>query len=618
VCYNLDKINKYIKMPIYHNLKIEYCFKKVKSSADGLSEKDALKRAEKYGLNKLREEKKAGKFSILLSQFKSPLIYILVIAGGISFALEEYIDAGVIFGSVFLNTIIGFFQENKANNSLDKLKQMITHKARVLRDGHEIEIDSENLVVGDVIVLDTGSRVPADARIIEEVDLQVNEANLTGESIPSSKDKEVVEKGVPIADRSNMVYASTVVVRGSGKALVVATGENTEIGHIAKLVKGTEEEKTPLQIRLGEISRVIGILVGFFCILVVAIGVYKGIEFFEMFITGVAIAVAAIPEGLVVAVTVILVVGMQRILKEKALTRKLVAAETLGSTTVICTDKTGTLTEGNMHVSNIIIGEKEFEVGSLGSRQDEKEAKYVSLALQAGMMCNDAVVENPDDALSEWRIIGAPTEKALLSAAVQSGLRREKLGEIEPRIDELPFSSDTKYMITLHQKKKGGVIYEKGAPEVLLNKSINFYHKGKLSKLTEKEKKELIKTYESLTSKGLRVLGVAFRELNNLNWDKKDPKKDWDGIDQNLTFIGFIALKDPLRKEAKETIKICRRAGIRPVIITGDHKLTAKAIANEIGLNVHDKNIITGSVLDKTDDEKLKKLVNTIDIYAQG
>jgi len=605
-------------MPDFHSLTIESCFKELKTSAAGLTREEAGKRLKKYGFNKLEEEKPLGRLTILLSQFKSPLIYVLLAAAIISFLLHEYVDAGVIIGAVVLNTIIGFFQENKANRALSRLREMVEHKALVLRDGREIVVESSQLTVGDIIILRAGNRAPADGRVIEANNLQVNEANLTGESVPSSKSADKLSKGAALADQENMIFGSTIIVRGSGKAVVTSVGAKSEIGKIATLVKTTEEEKTPLQLRLLRLSKFLGLAVGFICLFIIVIGVWQGRDFFEMFIVAVAIAVAAIPEGLAVAVTVILVLGMQRILRQKALTRKLVAAETLGSTTVICTDKTGTLTKGEMQVSNIVIGEREFELKTLGSRQDSQEAKIVSLALQVGMMCNDAAIEVLEDKLAQERIIGAPTEIALLAAARQSGLDRNKLLKVEPKIDELPFSSEAKFMITLHQNKAGNyILYEKGAPEKLLEKSKEFYHQGELHKLSKEEKEKLARVYEKLTSSGLRVLGVAIRHLKDLDGEAKKEERDWQTLDQNLTFVGFIALKDPLRPEARETIKICRLAGIRPIIITGDHALTARAIAEEIGIKVKAEDIITGEILEKMDDKKLEELVKRIDIYAR-
>lgn len=613
-------------MPDFHYFKVEKCFQELKTSKNGLTSKEVELRIKKHGKNELPKEKPLGKLAIFLNQVKSPFIYILLVAGSISLFLGDYIDMGVIFGAVIINTVVGFIQENKANNSLAKLKQLIKHSAIVLRDGREFRIDSSNLTLGDIIFIKAGNRIPADARIIEADNLLVDEAPLTGESIPVEKTTLIQDKGASIADRKNMVYAGTTIVKGIGKAIICGIGRETEIGKIAELVRNTEDEDTPLQIRLNKFSSKLGILVGVISLVIVLVGIIQGREIYDMFITGVAVAVSIIPEGLMVAVTVILVLGMQRILKKKALIRKLVAAETLGSITVICTDKTGTLTEGKMHVAHIIIGEKEFEIKTLGSRQDSKEAKIVSLVLQASMMCSDAVIENPEDALSAWRIIGDPTESALLSAAVQSGLNKEKLLKLEPKVAELPFESSAKYMISLHKKKdKSYVLYEKGAPEKLLAKSENFYHQGKIYKLTSHEKIKLEKIYEKLTDKGLRIIGVATKELKNFDKFGIDIKEgvmqlkegDWAKIDNELTFIGFVALKDPLRPEAKETISICRQAGIRPVIITGDHRLTAKAIAGEIGLKIKSENIITGEELDKVSDKELYNLVKKIDIYAR-
>lgn len=603
-------------MANFHAQTIKTCLTELKSSEKGLTERQAEIRLKRDGPNKLEEKKPTSKFVIFLSQFKSPLIYILVIAGVLSLALGGHIDASVIFGAVILNTLIGFYQENKANNALAKLRQMIEQKALVFRDGNEIEIDSSQLVVGDIIAIEAGNKIPADARLIEAADLKIDEAVLTGESFSSSKAIKKVDPGMPLADRENMVYASTMSASGRGRAVVTATGKDTEIGKISEMVSTTKDEKTPLQERLASFSKFLGLLFVTICLLVLVIGVIQGRPFLEMFLVSISLAVAAIPEGLLVAVTFILVLGMQQILKQRALTRKLVAAETLGSTTVICSDKTGTLTEGKMSVSNIIIGEKEFEISALGSRHDGREAEIVSLVLQICLMCNDAVVANPGEPLKEQKFIGMPTDVALFSVASQTGLDRERLLKLEPKIDEIPFSSDIKFMATLHKWRKNKfVLYEKGAPEILLDKSAEFYHQGKKTKLSINHRVKLDNTYEALTKKGLRVIGVAIKEFNSLKW--KPGEGDWSKIDHGLTFVGFIALKDPLRADAKETIEETKIAGIRPVIITGDHKLTAVAIGEEIGISTTEDEVVTGEVLDKMDDEELKEKVNKINIYAR-
>lgn len=601
----------------YHSLKVKVCIEQLKTSARGLSDKEALNRLKKYGKNELIEEKQISKLAIFFSQFNNALAIILIIAGLLSLLLREFVDAGVIFGAVAINTIIGFFQENKANQAITKLKTLVERKTVVIRDGHEIAINSSLVTRGDIILIRAGNRIPADARLIEALDLQVNEASLTGESIPSRKHNEAIPKGAALADRDNMVYAGTMVVHGVGSAVVTDIGIGTELGKIAEMVRGTKEEDTPLQLRLAQFGRLLGVLSALVCVSVVLVGIFQGREIKEMVITGIAVAVASIPEGLSMAVTFILALGMQRILKKKALTRKLVAAETLGSITVICTDKTGTLTEGKMHVAHIVVGEKEFEMDTLGSRQEKDEAMVVSLTLQIGMMCNNATIENPDDELSSWRFIGSPTESALLSAAIQSGLNKQKLLKIEPQIDEVPFDSEKKYMLSLHESERGGyVLYEKGAPERLLDKSKSYYHHGKEVSLTDVARAHLNKTYENLTGRGLRVIGLAVRHLKTKEEFKRG-HVNWEELDKDLTFVGFIAITDPLRREARETIITCQEAGIRPVLITGDHKLTAQTIAREVGLDVKAENIITGEKLDRVSDEELRKIVKKIDIYAR-
>ncbi|MEA1962822.1 MAG: HAD-IC family P-type ATPase [Patescibacteria group bacterium] len=604
----------------FHNQEAKTVINKLKSNENGLAQTEAEKRIKKNGLNEIPKEKSISSLMVFILQFNNSLVYILIMAGVLSLILGAKIDACVIFGAVFINVIIGFFQENKANKAISKLKELVEHKAFVMRDGQEITVFSSQITVGDIILIKAGNRIPADARLIEAIDLQINEASLTGESLPSRKKIEKVLLGAALADRENMVYAGTMAVRGLGQAVVTAIGKDTELGKIAELVSKAKEAKTPLQIRLGAFSRFLSAIFAAVCFVIVIIGLAQNRPFLEMVETGVAVGVASIPEGLTVAVTFILALGMQQILRKRALTRKLVAAETLGSTTVICTDKTGTLTEGKMHVAHIIIGEKEFEFNTFGSRQDQSEALAVSLALQTGMMCNDAVIENPQDELASWRIIGTPTEAALLSAAVQSGLSKRKLLKVELKIDELPFDSAKKYMLSLHKKDdKNFILYEKGAPERLLEKSSFYYHLGGIKKITQEAKEKLNKTYENLTGRGLRVIGLAKKDIKIKSGAKEFKKGEvgWNEINREMIFIGFIAIKDPLRAEAKETIELCRRAGIRPIVITGDHKLTARAIAEEVGLKVKAENIITGDILDTIDDEKLKTIVNNIDLYAR-
>ena len=569
----------------------------------------------KNGPNELEAKKSFSKFKLFIKQLKSPFIYILLFAGFTSLILGENGNAAVILGAVALNAIIGFFQENKANDSLEKLRDIVKHQAIVLRDGRERKIDAREVVVGDIILIEAGSRLPADGRLLEAAELSVNEAALTGESYPANKLVEKVPVSSSLPDRRNMVYAGTVAVSGRGRAVITAIGKNSEVGKISDMISGKEEENTPLQIKLEKLAKFLATMFLSVCGLVFILGLIGGRSVYEMFLVAVALAVSSIPEGLLISMTFILVIGMQRLLKANALTRKLVSAETLGSTTVICSDKTGTLTEGRMAVSHIIIGEKEFEVSSPGSRQEGEEAKIVSLALQIGAMCNNAIIDNPDEPLAKWKFSGTPTEKALLKAAYEAGIERRDVERTEVRLAEKQFTSVTKFMATLHKRNSHFVLYEKGAPEIILGKSKDFYHHGELIPLTEAHKSKILDNFERLTSLGFRLLAVAFREIEHDSGAVE--KKDWDDLDKDLSYVGLVALKDPLRVDAKATIKEARAAGIRPVIITGDHKLTALAIGKEIGLPVGKEDIVSGDDLDKMDDDELRRRCAKISIYAR-
>ena len=610
-------------LPIWHNLTIKECLKALKVTPKGLDEKEVERRQRKYGLNKLPEAKRLSRLAIFLEQFKNPLVYILLIAATICFFLEEFIDMSVILAAVVLNTIVGFIQEDKAERAIWSLRKMVKKKARVLRNGGEHEIEAEELVPGDIIFLEAGDNIPADARLIEVRDMEVVEAALTGESIPSQKTTEPQDKGAPLGDRENMVYMGTVIEKGKGKATVVATGKETEIGRIALMVKETKEDKTPLQKKMEALSRVISIILGIVCVAIFLVGILTGRDFVEMLLITVALAVAAIPEGLPAAVTIVLALGMQEIFKRKGLIRKLVATETLGSTTVICTDKTGTLTEGKMAVSHIITQEelRKFNYkNALGVTKDG--SRNILLTLKIGLLCNNAVIENPYEELREWIILGEPTEKALLMAAVQAGLDKNVLEKEFPRIDEISFDAEKKYMATLHKNtrtqehRNTRIIYMKGAPEKILEMSKFLEGARGRKELSPNQIKGIQVKYESLTSKGLRVLAVAYKETEKPK-NKETKEQLVEENIKDLVFVGLVGLKDPLRPEAKETIKLCRQAGLRPVIVTGDHRLTAQAVAQEVGFTTEEENILEGKELDKMSDEDLKKVAGKIDIYAR-
>jgi Ca2+-transporting ATPase len=608
----MDKLEK----ENWHNLNVETVFKKLKSNPRGLSEKEAEKRLHKFGLNKLPEEKPIPKIKIFFGQFKSPLIYILFIAGLITLVLQDWTDAVVIFAAVFLNSLVGYFQENKTSQILLKLKKVVVDKAVVIREGQEKEIDQKQTVIGDIIFLRPGDKIPADARLIEYLSLKINESILTGEWLAADKSLKQLPEGALLADRKNMVYMGTVVESGRGKAMVVATGLDTEIGKIALSLKTLEEEKTPYQVKIIHFSKIIALIVGIVCLAIFVGGIIAHRNILEIFVTAVAVAVAAIPEGLPVAVTVILALGMEKILKQKGLVRRLVAAEVLGSTSIICTDKTGTLTQAKMEVADI--------------SADSKKPPYL-LALKIGILCSEAFVENIADPMRKWIIRGRPTEKAILFAALQAGLRRDELEKEQPRLDILPFDPVYKYSAALHKfSEKQDIIYILGAPEIIL-KRIKYIEIDKANERISADKlKELKRKFEKLDSEGLRVVVTAYGKIpvRSLGLELKK-QIELDSISEtqrqnlyekylkNLVFVAFIAIKDPLRKEAKQAIKICQRAGMKPMIITGDHPLTARAIAEELGISAKPENIIRGDEFEKLSDEEFKKRLKDITIYAR-
>ncbi len=604
---------------LWHNLSDKEVFELLKTNKNGLTSQEVAERLKKYGLNKLPEEKRLSWFFVLLNQFKSPLIYILLVAAFISYILHEPIDMWVILAAVFINTIVGFIQESKAEKSLAALKKYISFKSKILRDGVEMNINSTKIVVGDILLLEPGVRVPADARIFELNDLQLNEASLTGESMPVTKENKVLDKGVSLGDRINMVFMGTTVTRGRAKAIVTGVGVKSQLGEIAQLVKETKDEETPLQIKLGKFSQKLGLLVLAASLFLFVFGVALGEDVFDMFETAVAVAVAAIPEGLIVSVTIILTVGMQRILKKKALVRKLVAAETLGSTSVICTDKTGTLTEGVMMVTQVLTGYCNIKQDSLDVDEKKNMTDKVSdhfQLIKTGVICNNAIISSKEDSLEE-ELIGGPTEAALLKAGINAGLDYKKLRKENDRLAEIPFSTEIKYMATLNKKdSKNNIINLKGAPEKVLNFCTHIEINGEIKKITPEIKKTVLLNFDKLTSQGLRVLAAGYKlvEKEQKELEEKDISESGE---KGFVFLGVFALKDPLRKEAKRTISLCKAAGIRPVIITGDHRLTVKAIAEEIGLDVKNENILEGTDMDKISDEELRKMVKNITVYAR-
>lgn len=595
---------------IWHNLSWQDAVKRLGSDLSfGLTEKQAKQRQASFGFNKLPEEKPLSGPRIFLRQLRSPLIYILLLAGIITLLLKEQTDSIVIFGVVALNTIVGFLQENKASQALLKLKKVVRHRAKVQRQGNLKVVGSENLVPGDIIVLGPGDKVPADGRLIEAQNLKVNEMALTGEWLPAEKGTAVLAENTALADRDNMVYMGTIVENGKARAVVVNTGLKSELGRVAEMVKKTKEQNTPLQKKISHFSKIVALLITFICLFIfiggmLSLGQMELLERFrKMFFISVAVAVAAIPEGLPVAVTVILALGMQRILKRKGLVRKLVAAETLGSTSIIATDKTATLTEGKMVVSAILTGQELL---------DNNSGDHL-LALKIACLCNAAFIENPEAVMQEWIIRGEPTDRALLSAGIEAGLNKKELEKKMPKIAEIPFSPLNKYQATVHRLgEKENILYVCGAPEKLLAASSFLDVDGDRQGLNPALRQKIEKKLEGLADKGLRVVAAAYKNIKTL----KHKNIKTDEIN-NLTFVGFIGLKDPLRGDVKQAILTCKKAGMRPILVTGDHKLTARAVAQEIGLRTNKENIIEGKELDELTADEFAKRVKQIDVYAR-
>jgi len=581
----------------------------------GLSAKQIAKNREVCGRNILIKTKThTGKTALFFSQFKSALMIILIVAGLISGALGEYVDMTVILVTAFFNVIIGYVQESKANDALDKLSKMITYKVLVLRDGKRVLVESTDLVPGDMLILEAGSKIQADARIVEAVECSANESALTGESEPVSKHTKELSGTVAVGDRSNMLHSGTVLQSGTAKAVVVATGSETEIGKIATLVKDTTDDDTPLQQQLAKLSKSLGILIVFISIGIFAIGMLFAEPgdrtFVHMFETAVSVAVAAIPEGLAISLTVILAIGMRFILKRRSLVRKLVAAETLGSVSVICTDKTGTITEGKMRVTHMLTAEETLDKTDIEHLSPKRKAHADAvLALRIGILANDGSIDQKSsDDIARWEYVGDTTDIALIYAGAHAGMNKFTLDDSSPRLATIPFTSKRKYMASLHQVGQANSMYIKGAPERILAVSTHVEIGGERKKLTDAARKEWQERMDRLTDRGLRLIGIAYKDVKN--------KGQLDESDVgSLTLVAIVALSDPLRSDVKETLKVARHAGIKIAMITGDHVKTAAAIGKQVGLS--DGKIFDGAQLEHMTDEELRAAVPHVSIFAR-
>ncbi|WP_300261761.1 calcium-translocating P-type ATPase, PMCA-type [Clostridium sp.] len=567
---------------------------------NGLSSDEALRRLEKYGKNKLVTKKKKTLFKQFLYQLKDVMIYILIIASIISAFLGEISDALIILLVILINAVIGVVQESKAEKALDALKELSTPKALVKRDGSLKEILSEDIVPGDIVIIDAGRYIPGDLRLIDTANLKIEESAFTGESIPSEKDASFLpDKEVPIGDQNNMAFMSTLATYGRGVGIVVGTGMNTEIGKIAKMIEQESNEDTPLQKKLSELGKILGFLAVSICLLIFIISFFQGRDLLEMFLTSISLAVAAIPEGLPAIVAIVLALGVQRMVKKNAIIRKLPAVETLGSVSIICSDKTGTLTQNKMTVTTIYtndsyIKENEFNL-------NENESKLLADCM---VLCNDATY-------SEKNQTGDPTEIALLESSFKLNILKEKLEKEFKRIDEIPFDSDRKLMTTVNLVDSNKVrVFTKGALDSILSICNKISINGELLDFTKEYKDKVLENSNIMSDKALRVLSFAYKDTSKENIVL-------DSLEKDLIFIGMVGMIDPPRLEVKDSIKLCKSAGITPVMITGDHKNTAFAIANELGIAEDISQAITGHEINKFKEEEFNEKIINYRVFAR-
>ncbi|MDO8715968.1 MAG: cation-translocating P-type ATPase [Dehalococcoidales bacterium] len=601
----------------WHTLEVSEVIASLNSGTSGLSREEAERRLAEFGPNELTEKHKVSPWAIFGEQFKNFLIIILLIAAILSGVLGEVADAIVIFVIVLFAAILGFVQEYRAEQAMAALKRMASPVATVIRDGEEIDIPSRELVPGDIILLQTGDSTPADSRIIEAVNLKLSEASLTGESEPVDKTMDSLPDASGVGDRRNMVYMGTSVVYGRGSAVVTATGMATEFGKIAVMLQSVEEEKTPLQVNLDRVGKGIAIAALVLTFALAVVGVIRGHGIVEMFVWAVSLAVAAVPEALPAVVTISLAIGVQRMVKRHALVRRLPAVETLGCTTIICSDKTGTLTQNQMTVKQLYTDDKSIEVSGTGYEPkgsfllntlafEPLKDIHVETLLRIGNLCNDSHL-HLEDGEGRWQIKGDPTEGALLVAAAKAGMVHEDELRQYPRVNEMPFSSETKMMTTLHRTHADKyVAYSKGAAEVILDSSSRVFRNGTAQGLGSAEREKLHDITRDMASRGLRVLGLAYKLVSHPN----------DIPDRELVFVGLVGMIDPPRDEVKGAVRLCDQAGIKSVMITGDHKLTAMAIARELGL-LKDGLAFTGAELDRLSDREFEDVVEQIQVYAR-
>ncbi|MCX6568400.1 MAG: cation-translocating P-type ATPase [Candidatus Aminicenantes bacterium] len=612
----------------WHSLDVAEALKTLESDPHrGLSDDEAARRLADHGPNELRKEEKVSPWTIFLGQFKNILIIILLVATVLSAAVGETFDAALIFVIVVFCALLGFFQEYRAERALAALKKMLSPTVRLIRNGKEQDVPSKDVVPGDILLLEAGFKIPADARLIENASLKCDEASLTGESMPVAKDIKRLAAAVRVADRTNVVFTGTIVTYGRGKAVVTSTGPRTEFGKIAEEVAAVKVEKTPLEKRTAEIGKWLGIISLGICLLITVFSIIRqslvgtvDLPFVvTMIMFAVSLAVAAVPEALAAIVTGALAIGMHQMAKNNALIRKMPAVETLGCTTVICSDKTGTLTKGEMTVRKVRVHDRTVEVTGVGyapegefkgfDPSDTGARADLELLLKAGVFCNDSSLDEKE---GRWAVKGDPTEGALVVAAAKFGLNPLELRLENIRIEEIPFSSERKRMTTLHRMQDGRILaFLKGAPELVLAASDRIMDAGGSRELAAGEKQRILEANAQLASDALRVLGFAYREVR----EGTDVLEET--VEKHMTFLGLMGMIDPPREEVKAAIQICRDIKIKPVMITGDHKLTAVAVAKEIGIYRDGDIALSGEDLDAMSGEELEAIVDRTTVYAR-
>ena len=599
----------------WYQLDAKEAFRKLGTSEQGLSGSEIASRLEQYGPNTFVTEDKTGRLKILLHQFKSPLIYILLVAAIVTVLLHEYIDTGVIMAVVILNAIIGYVQEFKAEESIRALKKLVVPKARVLREGLEKEINSEDLVPGDIVLLSSGSKVPADLRLFKVIELRVDESLLTGESLPSDKSTATLkEENLTPGDQRNIVFMGTIIVSGRAKGIVVETGQGTALGQIAEQVREVTEVKTPLQVKFEKFAGLIALVILGFSVFVLLAGMLLGARLTDMFLVAVATAVSAIPEGLPVAVTIAMAIGVSRMARRNVIIRKLPAVETLGSTTVICSDKTGTLTKNEMTVKLIYDGTHTYEVTGTGYEPKGEilhemipvtkgETRNLITMLRIGLLCNESDIYEED---GEYKVDGDPTEGALIVSAMKAGLSPEEEKENYPQIAVIPFESERGYMATLHRHRGKNFIFVKGAPETVIDmctESIRMDH-------------EIIKKVNHASSEfakeGLRVIACALKEISH---DTEEITQN--DVKEGMVFAGLQGMIDPPREEALIAVHNCSNAGIRTVMVTGDYPVTAAAVAKGLDIGGEQPEVFPGKEIDALGDEELFHKTQNVSVFAR-